>query len=447
MNEVERLRALLKAKIEGLGAIKAKAFVDGAAADDVNALDTYLKEMEGIERQLDLAIKAEAIEAKGSLPAATTTAPAPTVPAAAKSEFDAVQTLSIMAAGVIKAGVNGDVEKALVDEGYQGFVDHVKGMQSRMTGKAVNTLVSAEGGVLVPTAINGGIVPLLNKASTFIESNPTRVQLVNGRFTQPRGATGATASYVGEGALKPVSTPTFDAINMQSKKIAGIVPLTNEARKWTVGNIEGYVRQDLQNAIALGMDLAGYFGSGVGANPLGILKKTGIQTFTGAFTSATAPTLAEIDTFATGMILKLTTAQIYNRGRWRWLMSYRTAMRIGSMRVGGVNGDFAFPGMQGNPDNFTFYGIPVTVSSQVPTNGGGTTDETQIALIDWNYVLFGEEEAIIMKMSDQASLNVDGAGTMVHLWQQNMFALLAEAEHDFGLRRANAVVLASGIRF
>jgi hypothetical protein len=50
-------------------------------------------------------------------------------------------------------------------------------------------------------------------------------------------------------------------------------------------------------------------------------------------------------------------------------------------------------------------------------------------------------------MSDQATIDVDGAGDLVHLFQQNMFALLAEMAHDFGLRYAKAVVKATAIRF
>ena len=76
-------------------------------------------------------------------------------------------------------------------------------------------------------------MPLLNKQSTFIEANPVRVPLTNGQFVLARGLAGATASYIAEGALKPVSTPTFDAISMRAKKLAGIVPITKEAQMWT----------------------------------------------------------------------------------------------------------------------------------------------------------------------------------------------------------------------
>jgi HK97 family phage major capsid protein len=444
---LEQLRARLREKHGALAPLREKAFAEGAAAADLEAFDNVLKECEAIEGQIAMAEREEALAAK-----ATKTATAPTGeteetrPAAQRVEVKELgQKLSLVAAGIVIAGKSGDPMQVLTDHGYQGLVDELKTHANH--GKAVNTGVSSEGGILVPTSLQGGILPLLRAESTFLNAGPTRVQLVNGSFKQPRGATGATASYVAEGALKPVSTPTFDAIDMKAKKLAGIVPITNEARKWTIGNLEAYIRDDLRNALALTMDVNAYLGTGSGSSPVGILNKPGIQTVTGTFASATAPTLAELDALANAAILKLTTANIYANPRWRWVMSYRTAMFLATVRTSG--GDLAYPEMDlGRDGGPRWKGFPVIVTNQVPTNLGTGTDETLISLVDFTHVLFGEEEGIVMKMSDQATLDPDGTGeNLLHLFQQNMFAILAETEHDFGLRYAKAVVKATGIRF
>ena len=127
-------------------------------------------------------------------------------------------------------------------------------------------------------------------------------------------------------------------------------------------------------------------------------------------------------------------------------MSYRSLMALGQKRVGDNDGDLAYPEatLGGTP---MWKGFPVLVSNQVATNLGAGTNETTIALVDFSHVLFGEEETIRMSMSDQATLDVDGAGELLHLWQQNMFAILAESEHDVGLRYAKAVVKATGIQW
>lgn len=446
---LEQLRALLQQKHGALAPLQAKAMAEGATTEDLEAFEAAMKECEDIEKKIDLAERSEALAAKATkpadAPAQIAADPAP-IPARPAEKMNLDQKLSLVAAGIIKAGRSGDPLKVLADEGYGLFVDELKAHAARVKAPQgyVNTGETTEGGILVPTQLQGGIIPLLRAQSTFLAANPTKVQLVSGAFKQGRGATGATASYVGEGAKKPVSTPTFDAIDMKAKKLAGIVPMTNEARKWTVGNLEAYIRDDLRNALALTMDLNAYLGNGSGDSPTGILNKSGIQSVTGVFANPKKPTLAELDAFATAMILKLTTANIYSNGRWRWVMSYRTLMYLADMRVGDNDGELAFPSLQG--ENPTWKGFPVIVTNQVPTNLGTGTDASLIGLVDFSHVLFGEEEGIIMKMSEQATLDV-GGGTLLHLFQQNMFAILAESEHDFGLRYAKAVVKATGIRW
>jgi HK97 family phage major capsid protein len=444
-NLISKLRARLQEKSAALDTLAEKAAADNASNEDIKAYDDALAELERINEQIEREEKATAIRAKLSKPA---DAPAAADPARPVTEpvlktFDLDQQLSLAAAAIVVGKSRGEHPlKVLADDGYGKLADTLKT-------KAVNTLVSAEGGLLVPTAPQAGIMELLRKESTFLAAGPVRVPLTAGRYTQPRGLAGATAAYVAEGALKPVSTPTFDSISMIAKKLAGIVPMTNEARMWTVGDIEAYVRTDLRNALALTLDLNAWLGTGAGASPTGILNKAGVQTVTAATYitgTITAPTLAELDLLANAFILKMTAANLYTNQNWRWVMPYRTALRLSSMRVGDNDGDLAFPELSPLGNGGQWKGFPVIISSQIPTTGGGTTDETTLALVDFTHVLYGEEEGIVMKMSDQATLDVDGAGTLVHLWQQNMFAILAESMHDFGLRTALAVVK-STIRF
>jgi hypothetical protein len=129
-------------------------------------------------------------------------------------------------------------------------------------------------------------------------------------------------------------------------------------------------------------------------------------------------------------------------------MSYRTAMWLASLRLGDTSqGDLAYPTMTGAGQNaVTWRGFPVTVTAQVPTNLGVGTNESFIALVDMSHVLFGEEMTINMRWSNQATLDPDGSGeNLIHLWQQNMSAVLAESMHDVGLRYSKAVVKATGV--
>lgn len=459
MTVLEKLRASLREKSGLLAGLQLKAFADEATDDDVSAYDGAIGECEAIEKKIGIEERAEAVRAKGSVVA---TAPAGSgeqqtalhAQAAPPAALTADKALGIAAAAAIVSRRDGQSVKDVLDEaGHSGFLGHLDKMAklgNPQARKALNTLVSSQGGILVPAAVlQGGIMPLLRAQSTFVDAGPRRVALIDGKFTQARGLTGATASYVGEGAAKPVSTPTFDAVSMSAKKLAGIVALTNEMQRWAFVDIEAWVREELRSVLALTMDLNAWLGTGSGASPVGILNKSGVTTVVPTFASATNPTLAELDAMATRFILALTAVNIYANGNWRWVMPYRTAMRLADIRD--ANGNSAFPDMNlGRVGGPLWKGFPVIVTSQIPVNGGAGTDETTVALVDFSYVLFGEEEGIVLRASDQATLNTTGAtdGTgLVHLFQQNQMALLAESMHDFGLRTALAVAKAVAIRF
>jgi HK97 family phage major capsid protein len=438
---LEQLRAALREKTGALATLRAKALGADASREDIDAYKALCKEVDDLIEKIDLAVVDEAREAR-----ITKAAAAPAGAAAGAGDGHAT-VLGLVAAAQIKSRSGGGTPlEVLQEEGYTGLVD---ALMKANNIKAVNTLVSADGGILVPTAQVGQIVDLLRVQSTFLAAGPTRVQLVNGQFVLGRAASGTSASYVAEGAAKPVSTPQFDSVSMRAKKLAGIVLLTKEAQMWTIGGIEQYIRDDLQRSMAVIMDLNAYLGTGAGASPTGILNKAGVTTVTQTFVAPTAPTAAELDSMATKMILAMTSNNLYANDRWRWIMSYRTAMKLAAMRD--ANGNLYYPGMQGVANGqagLSFWGFPVIVSSQIPTNGGAGTDETQIALVDFTHVLFGEEEGITMRYSDQATIDTNGLGTAnVNLFQQNEMAILAESMHDFGLRFSKAVVKILAVRF
>jgi HK97 family phage major capsid protein len=448
---LEQIRASLREKHGALAALKAKAFATEGTDDDLKAYKDAITAAEKDEEKISLLEREEALDKKAHAIAPAPAAPVPAVqklPAEVR-KVEPGQAYSLAAASMIKAKDTGEHPlKILEGEGYGGLAQILGSVPHNR--KAVNTLESSEGGLLVPTAqVGGNLMELLRYQSTFLAANPVRVPMINGQYKLGRGLAGATASYVAEGALKPVSTPTFDSITMASKKLAGIVPITREARMWTVGDIDAYVRGDLQMSLGTTLDLNAYLGTGAGASPTGILNKVGVSTVTAATYitgTITDPTLPEIDALVNAMILSLTSNKLYANQRWRWVMSYRTALKFAAMRVGDSDGDLAFPGLAPLNDGGTFKGFPVIVSSQIPTNGGGTTDETTLALVDFSQVLFGEEEGITMRVSEEATLDLDGAGDLYHLWQQNTYAILAEMMHDFGLRTVKAVVK-STIRF
>ncbi len=153
------------------------------------------------------------------------------------------------------------------------------------------------------------------------------------------------------------------------------------------------------------------------------------------FANPKAPTVAELDRVATRMILAITDANIPATNRFAWTMNYHLMRYLADSR--GANGQYIYPEL--NTDTPDMEGLPgVRDHTQFPSNGGATTDESTLALVDWSNVLYGDEEDITVRTSMEATID-PGTGTLVHLFQQNMMAVLMEAQHDIALNYDQAV--------
>jgi HK97 family phage major capsid protein len=442
MNALQKALARLQKLLGELNALEAK---ETLTAEDLTAIAAKQTEIEACEAEIATLQKSEQMRSRAAKPAnqraeggQAEDGEVITEPARPQREMKPEQKASLLAAATLKSrGTNIPVLKILEDEGYAQLAAILK---RDAPNPSVTTTVAT---ALIPTVISSEFIELLRPRTTFFQGNPKRVKFTNGKFVAPRGASGATAGYVGEGDKKPVTGPTFDAMTMIPKKLAGIVLITQEARKWSLPDIDAYIRTDLRNAMAQAIDLNAYFGTGATDTPTGIL--VGKTTFSSAdYTAAPlAPSITEIDTMASRMVLSLTLANIDQSESWAWLMNYRTLEFLKNLRVGDDTGVYAYPELRLPVP--TWKGFRVFVTNQVPINGGATTDESKLALIDFDHVFYAEEEGLTVKTSDQATIDVNG--TLVHLWQQNMDAILMESQHDFALRHGAAVALMDHLRW
>lgn len=462
MDKLKELRANLQAALKAMTGIKAKAKAEKATADDKAAYKTALEEINTLTDEIEELEKEQDLESRSTKAAGQPTGGAEeeehegnTLWAEAKSSptDQASFAVSLVAAShakqqsLLRSGVVKDQITLLREEGFDRFADDMlreQGKRARREGRILKTnssLTPQDGGILLPTPNSGTIIPFLRAENTFINNGPRRIPLVGGRFNQPRGATPSTAGYIGEGARKPVGSPTFDGISMSSKKIAGIVMMTEEVLRWSIADIRGYVVDDLRQTLATNMDTALYFGPGSATVPLGILQRdAAINVFdaskTGAgayFADPTKPTYQEIDAIGTLMLLAITDRNISPRGA-KWSMNYHLAEYLGNLR--GANGQYIYPEMQG--DSPRWKKMPVSITNAFPNNGGVATDESILALITWDNVLYGEDQDVTVRTSTEATID-PGTGVLVHLFQQNMMAVLMEARHDVALQRAGAI--------
>lgn len=115
---------------------------------------------------------------------------------------------------------------------------------------------------------------------------------LDGNLEIPGGDANIAAAWLGsEDADAAESNPSFRKISMAIKDIAVYTDMTRRMLIQSTVDIEQYVRNQILDAMALGIDLAGFYGSGASGQPTGIINTAGIGSVTFA---AAVPTRNEL---------------------------------------------------------------------------------------------------------------------------------------------------------
>jgi hypothetical protein len=253
-----------------------------------------------------------------------------------------------------------------------------------------------------------------------------------------QGSAGS-ASWVKEGAAKPLTEWTYTRAKMTPLKVAAIAVATKETLMRASASADMLIRDELAKAIGARIDTTFISDAAAVADesPAGILNGVAAVTLSGGTT--VADIRCDIATFLT----VFADANLSVGGAF-WVMPERVAIAL-SLIVNEV-GATAFPGI--GPNGGTFAGLPVFVSSYADTDSTGSV----VALIKGDEIFLADDGGVQVSVSDQASLVMDSAPNMntttptaaqvVSLFQTNSIAFLLERFLNFQRRRAQAVVWA-----
>ena len=434
-----KLKARLKELTGELDTLIAKGDI---TAEEMKALETKTTEVEDIEGQIAVLEKAEAARARSALPADTALESAATVAASPAVKLTASEKIGLMAAGMAKAHMDGEGKgpratfKAMDEAGFGSVAKEFSFAQQQ---RALNSGSASAGGVLVPENMANEIIDVLRPLTTFIQGGPQFKPMIGGSYKVPAAAAGATAGWRGEGQAVAKSQPTFKEINMSSKFVDALVPITNQLIRFSLPDVRGWVEMDMAQVMAVEIDSAAYTGAGTSHTPLGITNIPGITEVTLTATGV-APTVAQIEADAASAELGMMAANLPMLGA-KWVMNPRTFIFLQNMRDS--NGNRYYPELQNASPMWR--NKPVLVTTQVPANGGGTTDESEIWLVAFGHVLYGQGAGIVFKVSDEAT--VITAGTAVSAFQNDLTYIKASAEADFDMKYLEAVSKIPSVRW
>ncbi|WP_342270477.1 phage major capsid protein [Rickettsia endosymbiont of Orchestes rusci] len=142
-------------------------------------------------------------------------------------------------------------------------------------------LTNIAGGYLVPTDyLSSNFIELLRNKMLVQQMGAKVMSGLHGDVAIPKQTGGATAFWVAEGQAPQHSQQTFGQVTLSPKSIAAYTDFSRKLILQASPDIENLVRDDLATVIALEIDRAAINGSGLGAEPLGILNHNNINKVT-----------------------------------------------------------------------------------------------------------------------------------------------------------------------
>jgi len=150
---------------------------------------------------------------------------------------------------------------------------------------------SAGGDVIKEELLTGSFIDLLRNESACARAGATILSGLEGNIKLPKQTGAASATWIAEGAAAAESDQTLSQVSMIPRTVGAYTDVTRKLLLQSSISIEQFIRNDLARVIALKIDLAGLYGSGVGSEPLGIKNTVGIgaEAFAGA-----VPTFPEV---------------------------------------------------------------------------------------------------------------------------------------------------------
>ena len=287
---------------------------------------------------------------------------------------------------------------------------------------------AADGGVTIPQNLYNEIIPLLRQTGVTRSLGVTELPLPNGNLNLVKQTGAANFTWVGEN--KPIgnSKITMGNIKLSAKKLAGIIPISNELLRDSSLVADRFVRDEMVNGIAEAEDITALYGSGSENAPKGV-------TVACADSKIAVDGELTADTIYT-MVGKLLSAKL-NNPNFAWRIPGVLWAKLYGMQT--ASGNYIF---RDEMKDGKLCGYPFKIDNNIKI-GVDANAKTQIFFGDWKNFLIGVESALQIAVSTDAAFT-DG-GKTVSAFENDLTLMRAVVREDFGVRYTEAFVWADGI--
>jgi HK97 family phage major capsid protein len=303
--------------------------------------------------------------------------------------------------------------------------------------RALNTMVVAEGGALIPQDFMAELIELLRANVVVRAAGPMAVQMPMGNLTIPRLAAGSTASYQGELDDISVTEELFDDVNLIAKKLTAMVPVSNDLIRRAPIGVEAIVRDDLVQGIARKEDIQFLRSDGTNKGPVGFRSLVLPANLLVVPALGATPAPGDDLNIVVNALASMKLILVNGMSRMikpTWFMA-PTLIEYIRTRRDSVGGFY----YKDEIANGTLDGFPFLTSQQIPTNLG-TGNGSEFYLLDMADVVIGDTLNVMVDASDVAAYyGTDGKVVSTFQRDQSLFRVITE--HDMNMRHLQSLAV------
>lgn len=340
----------------------------------------------------------------------------------------------------LAAGRN-DKERAVKIAKTWGYTEVADGLEKSIE-KAMAAGDPTGGGFLVPTEFSQDVIELLRATGVVRSLGPMVMPMNSGSVKVPRVTSGSTAAYVGENTNATKSQLETGQLTLTFKKLAVLVPISNDLLRYSAPSADAIVRDDAVRAMSAKEDNAFIQGDGLSGSPKGLKYWiASANKFNANSTVSLANVTADLGA-ALQRVMDQNITLVMQQGatgdagsaRPGWIFNPRTYKYLITLLT--ANGQYAF---RDEMLRGTLWGFPFRVTTQI-ANGASGTD---VYFGAFAHAVIGESLGLVVDASQDAAYH-DGSN-VVAAFSQDQTVIRVLAEHDFALRHDGAFSLIQNV--
>lgn len=297
--------------------------------------------------------------------------------------------------------VIGDEPRADILKPEQRFADLAPNTERLSIGKYVRGILTGEwrgadaersmsvgmgsaGGYVVPTPLSAQVIDLARNKSRVLQAGAMTVPMESATLKMARVAGDPTASWIAENGTITPSDITLEQIELEAQALVTIVKASRQVVEDGGDRLDAVVSNAIASALALELDRVALYGTGLGAEPLGLMNDPDLSTVSLGDNGAAITNYSKFITAIT---------QVWNANHepTAYLMAPRTAGTI----AGFV--DTTGQPLQA-PDAVA--ALKPFVTKQIPVNRtqGSANTASDIILGDFSQMLIGMRKELVIEL-------------------------------------------------